>query len=172
MSWVFTHSQAKLGSRLVLLSIANYAKMDGTGAWPSIATIAKDSRLSETQTHRCIKKLRVDGELTVKVSAGPSGTNLYDLAKMRGSHLEGEGGAIRASQMAPNPLGTIKNKSPLPPASGGIIILEWAREKIEVKMGRRKRLPSFESFHGARADSIVEFLRGKGFNARIMEAKA
>lgn len=175
MAWVIENSEHGLGSFIVLLMIANYAKSDGSGAWPSIATIAKDSRLSETQTHRCIRKLQLSGELQVQVAAGPRGTNLYRLPMMRrfsrGSHLAGVGGAIEASQMAPEPLGT-KERTSLPSASGGKQVFEWCRETVAVEMGRKKRLPSLKAYDGARAGDVVQFLRGQGFDARILECVA
>ena len=81
MSWVMESSQATLASRLVLLAIANHAKADGTDAWPSVATLAKEARISEVQTHRCIKRLQKIGELAIEIAAGPKGTNLYRLPK-------------------------------------------------------------------------------------------
>lgn len=122
MSWVIDQSEHNLGSLLVLLMIANHARSDGTGAWPSIATIAKEARLSETQTHRCIKKLKRSGELSVEVGAGPKGTNLYSLPKMnqrallRGSNLAGvPKKANKAYKMAPEPSLTVPYTLPLPP---------------------------------------------------------
>src|SRR5271156_2668194 len=77
LSWVFQHSESTLGSRHVLLSIANHAKSDGTGAWPSVATIARESKLSIRQVQYCLVSLVKIGELRVSRGDGPHGCNLY-----------------------------------------------------------------------------------------------
>jgi len=64
--------------------IANHAKSDGSGAWPSIHTIAKESRLSDRTVQRCIRRLTRKWkvwppELIVRTGKGPYGSNLYDL---------------------------------------------------------------------------------------------
>jgi hypothetical protein len=87
LSWVFQHSESSLGSRHVLLSIANHAKSDGTGAWPSVPTIARESRLSVRQVQRCFTVLVNLGELRLSKETGPHGCNLYSLPKMRGVKL-------------------------------------------------------------------------------------
>ena len=83
MGWVLDHSQQKGGCLLALLAIANHAKSDGTGAWPSVRTIAREARLSESQAHRCIRALVRSGELVVETGCGPNGTNLYHLPNVR-----------------------------------------------------------------------------------------
>ena len=85
ISWVLSHSKAKLGARLVLLSIANHARDDGTGAWPSIATIAREAHLSDRQAQYCIKLLQKIGEVQRQEGMGPYGTNLYSMPLMGGA---------------------------------------------------------------------------------------
>ena len=63
-----------------------------------------------------------------------------------------------------------KHKTPLPPASGGEQVFTWCRETVIVDMGNRRRLPSLDAYHGARAGDVVQFLRGRGFKARVVEA--
>ncbi len=63
MSWVLRESEAKLGDRLVLLVLADHASDDGTGAWPSVATIAAEARLSTRQAQRCLRNLVAQGEI-------------------------------------------------------------------------------------------------------------
>ena len=63
-----------------------------------------------------------------------------------------------------------KYKTPLPPASGGIKVFEWAREIVEVRMGAKKRLPGLGAYHGARAGDVAHFLCRQGFDARVLEA--
>jgi DNA-binding transcriptional MocR family regulator len=118
MSWVIDNSEQKLGSLLVLLVIANHAKSDGTDAWPSIRTIAREARMSESQTHRCIRKLRRSGELTVEAGAGPHGTNLYHLPKVLQFSLGGGRNLLgvpnttkKTAEMAPEPSLTVQSQS-------------------------------------------------------------
>ena len=77
---VWEHSE-QVGSRLlVLLAIADYAKDDGSGAWPDVDTLAQKSRLSDTMTRNILKELVEDGEIVIHEGEGPRGTNLIDLA--------------------------------------------------------------------------------------------
>jgi|SRR5208283_31130 len=176
MSWVIDNSEHKLGSLLVLLMIANHAKSDGTDAWPSVRTIARESRLSETQTHRCIRKLQRSRELAVEVGGGPHGTNLYHLPKFRQLVLNGtpsrmEPPIIRDDKRAPEPsFNHPTAKTPLPPADAGgqKQIVGWGGKMIEVEMGRRRRLPSLEAMAGCRPEEIVQFFTRRGFPARMV----
>jgi helix-turn-helix protein len=87
ISWVIEKSQHSLGSLLVLFMIANHAKSDGTGAWPSVSTLAKEARLSERQVRYCLRKLERSGELQTQIKAGPYGTNTYSLPCMVGANI-------------------------------------------------------------------------------------
>ena len=77
MSWVIEKSVHKGNAFVVLLMIANHAKEDGAGAWPSIATIAKKARIGERTVQRVIASLVQSGELNIDSGSGPKGTNLY-----------------------------------------------------------------------------------------------
>jgi hypothetical protein len=79
ISAVLQESASRLGDRLVLLAIANHAKADGSDAWPGIAQLATEARLSERQVQRALRNLQDLGELEVRYKAGPRGTNLYDV---------------------------------------------------------------------------------------------
>lgn len=95
MSWVLRHSEAKLGARLVLLVLADHASDDGTGAWPSVGTIAREARMSESQTRDCLRRLEGDG--AIKANGKSSrGTVIYDVLMVGGP----ESGGGRSS--APN----------------------------------------------------------------------
>lgn len=62
------HSQADNSARLVLLAIADH---DGEGgAWPSVPTLARMTRLSESTVRRSIKALVALGEVTVHLQDG------------------------------------------------------------------------------------------------------
>lgn len=89
-TWVFEFSQAKYGDRLVLLSIANHADARGDNAWPAIATIAREARLSTRQVRRALLHLVRLGELKLISGKESYKTNLYHLPKMAQSSLFGK----------------------------------------------------------------------------------
>jgi DNA-binding transcriptional regulator PaaX len=64
MSWVLRHSEESVsGRRLVLLVLADHAHEDGTCSWPSIATIAKETRMSERGAQYALRKLEQAGRI-------------------------------------------------------------------------------------------------------------
>lgn len=81
MSWVLDYSETTLGTRLVLLSIANHASHDGDSAYPSIDTISRESRVSRRQVIRCIQAAESMGELKVNRGEGRGHSNLYSFPK-------------------------------------------------------------------------------------------
>lgn len=72
MSNVWKHSQADHGALLVLLAIADFADANGE-AFPSIATLASKSRLSERKVQLALKELETLGELSIEQGTGPHG---------------------------------------------------------------------------------------------------
>ena len=102
MSWVIEKSKHKSGELVVLLMIANHARSDGRGSWPSVATLAAESRMTRRQVQRCVRRLEKSGELATAKNAGPGGANLYSLPLMaldadlhRGVKMSQEVGVIR-----------------------------------------------------------------------------
>jgi Helix-turn-helix domain len=77
MNAVWRYSRQKGGKLLVLLAIADYAHDDGTGAFPSVPTIARKARMTERSVQRCLRSLERDGELRIREGAGPNGVNMY-----------------------------------------------------------------------------------------------
>lgn len=116
MTWVIDYSETEaVGDRLVMIALANYARADGSGAWPSIERLARDSRLSERAVYYSLSRLEAIGELRIQHGAGPHGVNIYDIVGMRRwpKGRLAEGGANIAgvqsetdypAQIAPNPL--------------------------------------------------------------------
>jgi Helix-turn-helix domain len=111
MSWVIEKSKSKGNAFIVLLMIANHAKSDGTGAWPSISTLAKECRNVERTVQRCILSLIKGGELKVRFGKGPYGTNLYEISGMTRCHPRVTSAREEVtfttenmSQMSPKPL--------------------------------------------------------------------
>lgn len=76
MSWVLDHSRAENAARLVMISLANHASVDGSNAYPSISTIAREARCGESTVRHSIKALIALGEIE-DVGTGPRGTNCF-----------------------------------------------------------------------------------------------
>lgn len=79
MTWVWDNSSAGGTERLVLLAIADCADDTGANAWPSIATLARKTRLDERTVQRVIRRLADAGQLRVEACAGGRGSNRYAL---------------------------------------------------------------------------------------------
>jgi hypothetical protein len=70
MTWVWEHSRAKGGARLVLLAIADSAEDDGSNAWPGISSLKRKCSMSERTVQGHIQTLAELGELRVELQAG------------------------------------------------------------------------------------------------------
>lgn len=77
MSRVWDESKAEGSALLLLLAIADHCHDDGTGAWPSIAALAKKTRLGIRNTQYQIRKLEEANELKIVLNGGPKGCNSY-----------------------------------------------------------------------------------------------
>lgn len=112
MSWVFENSKHKGNAFVVLLVIANSAKEDGTGAWPSVKTIGKRARVSDRTVQRLLPFLARSGELEIELGAGPAGTNLYSLPKVGGDNLSPGGVThIVTGGVTPSVTGGVTNQA-------------------------------------------------------------
>jgi hypothetical protein len=76
ISWVLHHSKARLGDRLVLLVLADKANDDGTGAWPSVRTIAREARMSVRAVQYSLRRLELAGAI-VSTGSSAHGTTVY-----------------------------------------------------------------------------------------------
>lgn len=92
MSWVLRHSEETLGSRLVLLALADRASDDGTGAWPSVDTLARDARISRRSVQRCLRELEASGAIAT-TGTRDNGARIYrvNMSPPRGVILDVEG---------------------------------------------------------------------------------
>jgi hypothetical protein len=135
---VWDNSEARLGERLVLLAIADYADENGV-AFPSIATLARKSQMCDRQVQRCIKELCRIGELSIEEHQGPRGCHIFTITdkvlrvtNCHGCQIVGvtnpaqgvtfttPGGDIlseNASKMSPKPSGTVIEPS-IEPSAG------------------------------------------------------
>ena len=79
MSWVWDNSPHSGGALVVLLAIADFAHEDGSGAFPSVETLAAKARLSKRQTQTILKELATSGELLVARGGGRRKSNTYTI---------------------------------------------------------------------------------------------
>ncbi len=79
MNWVWANSPTSGNERLVLLALADAcSRDDGTGCWPSAATIARKANISDRTVRRVITRLEADGHLLVHRGGARAGsTNSY-----------------------------------------------------------------------------------------------
>ncbi len=79
VTWVLEHSEATLGSRLVLISIASHANREGRQSWPSVATVSLEAGLTRREVQYCLRTLESSGELLCKRGGGRGISNRYEL---------------------------------------------------------------------------------------------
>lgn len=112
ISWVIESSKHKGNSFVVLLMIANHARSDGTGAWPSVKTIAKESRVAERTVQRTIKRLtrwthNIEPELVCDKGKGPHGCNLYSIPGVKLSPTRCQTGTLGVSDIVTHPVSQV-----------------------------------------------------------------
>ncbi len=77
MNLVWKKSRNQRTAMLLLLAIADHAHDDGTGAFPSVRTLARKTRQSERNVQLLLKTLESSKELKIFEGKGPNGSNLY-----------------------------------------------------------------------------------------------
>jgi hypothetical protein len=92
VSWVLEQSEAKLGARLVLLSLADHAKADGSAAWPSVDTIARHARMSRRAVQESLRRLEADGAI-MPTGRSSKGTTVYRVRMVHGADSSAGGAA-------------------------------------------------------------------------------
>ena len=102
MVHVMKESKQSGASYTLMLMIANYADARGLNAYPSISTLARDSRILKRTVQLLLPMLEASGELKIHRGEGCNGTHVYEVVMQ-------EGGVERT----PNPIGDpirIRNK--------------------------------------------------------------
>ena len=117
MSWVFEHSTAHLGARLVLLAIANHADRDGRNSWASVRQLSEEARCSERQVQYALRELESVGEI-VLVGTSPRRTHVYELPLMAtlwgGADIAPEGAERSGADSAPRKIRQVRVQNPAP----------------------------------------------------------
>ncbi len=76
MVWVLDlEGEITTNEKFVLLGIANHAQPSGKGAFPSLETLSRYTRLSKSTVQRCVKKLVNQGLLTKSSGNGRKSTS-------------------------------------------------------------------------------------------------
>lgn len=124
LTWVLEHSEARLGARLVLIVLADHAHANGTNAFPSVETIAKEARMTSRAVHAALRRLEQDGDIG-RTGKRQSGTIVYAIPGVTRDDVSsggeettdvadaarGEGYAQKASSSSPEPLEPIEPSS-------------------------------------------------------------
>jgi hypothetical protein len=79
MLQVMEHSPQSGSKKLLLLAIAKFANDDGTGATPSVATLARLVGTKPRNVQYLLRDLEQSGELVCELHAGPDGCNHYTI---------------------------------------------------------------------------------------------
>lgn len=137
-SSVWQASKSRLGDRLVLLAIADFADDEGR-AYPAVKKLSEKTALDERSVQRSVQSLISLGELAVDRNTGPHGVNVYrvtlppaechprqnvapaNTAPPPANTTEGVTNPTKApGKLPPKPSGTVKDPSvdPSVPAPG------------------------------------------------------
>lgn len=103
------------------MAIADCASDDGTNAWPSLATLAKKTRLDERTVRRILWRLEEGGHIKVEVGAGPYGTNRYTVLMGQCAPGQNAPGQNAPGQIAPGQRGPSLRHSYAPERPGTAI---------------------------------------------------
>lgn len=166
ISWVIEHSRHKGNSFVVLLMIANHARSDGTGAWPSIGTIAKESRISDRTVQRTIKRLSryqngFETELCVHTGKGPHGCNMYSLPGVKLSPQqdrivhEGVSDSVRGGVTSVSPEPSLEPSLIQPSLNHSLLGFEMFWEAYPKKVEKISAKKEFEKIRGVDFKTIV-----------------
>ena len=82
IGWVLKRSEARLGDRLVLLVLADHANADGTGAYPSVPTVASEARMSERAVQYSLRRLEASACIA-QAGVSKYGTTVYTVLTTR-----------------------------------------------------------------------------------------
>lgn len=77
MTTVWERSRQKGAALLLMLAIADFASDDGGNAFPSVATLAKKTRMSDRQVQRLIQQCEKSGELVAERSTDGRRSTVY-----------------------------------------------------------------------------------------------
>ncbi len=115
MSWVLRNSRATLGSRLVILALADYADENGGSCWPSVKTISNDTLLSVRQVQYALRHLEQLGEIAVEEQGGGRRSTRYRILMPEVQNLHPSSNGRGATHCTPGVQPTAPDPSVEPP---------------------------------------------------------
>ena len=113
IKWVLEHSPERLSNRMVLIVLAEHASKDGSGAYPSVGTIAKEAALSDRRVRELLRELEAS-ESIVRAGVSEWGTTIYAVS-MTANQVAGA--EESSSKGGKNPTGGRKNPTEIVPDS-------------------------------------------------------
>lgn len=177
MTAVWNHSKASPAAKLVLLAIADH--QGERGAWPSEATLARVTGMSERSVRRKVVELVELGELSVEVNAAPSQTqyksNLYWVLVGRVDNL-GQGGqtgqsgwtnsAIRVDSVVQQ---TIKEPLIEPLSKKKLFSLDWQPDSDEL-LKLQDQYPNADLL--GEVSAMIDYLVAEGKDKSVKDMSA
>lgn len=163
LDWVLRESETTLGPRLVLLSLADHARSDGTCAWPSVATLTRHTRMSERAVQYALRKLLDEGHI-VEQGKSRSGTKIYDLVGVQELH---RGGAKSDSKGVQNPAERGADSAPDPSENRQ----RDPSGKVKGEIGNKTEPIGFEEWLTHHCDVTEQRMPGAGTKARAELAR-
>jgi len=83
-TWVYDHSQARNGARLVLLAIADSLNQNSGRAWLSMTELQRKAALARSSVNEALTTLRALGEIeAVEEEIGPRGQTVYRMPRFQ-----------------------------------------------------------------------------------------
>jgi DNA-binding IscR family transcriptional regulator len=140
MSWVWDNGPEKQAERFVLLALADYCNDDGE-CWPSMAALARKSRVTERGAQKIVRRLVEDGWLEIRAGGGRGNCNSY-LVKRAETVNQKRGIRNTVSEKTPNVVAETPNQSALNPERGSPEPIRTIIEPSLKKEGARDALAS------------------------------
>lgn len=184
MSWqatthVVDHSKHKGSALLLLIMVANHAHSDGTGAYPSIATLATETRMSERQVRRNLRVLEESGELMLCKSPSVLGTNEWVVVGVKlspGGQTDKGGGDITVSAKPSTRTSRVRT-SPTERAPRAIPVATRGSEKAAIisevarALERHNTPPLDERLKSILASQVGNLLK-RGYSEAVIQDEA
>lgn len=115
-NWVWEHSSASGSELLMLLALADAADDQGRNAFPSVATLARKTRMARRTVQRLLARLAADGHIHV-CRAGGRRSNTYTL--VLDHSLEPEPAAAASAEEPPRRPQSPQPRRPPAQSTGG-----------------------------------------------------
>jgi len=107
VTYVLRHSEERLGNRIVLIVLADFANPDGGNIFASVKVIAERARMSERAAQYALRSLESSGSIR-PTGRHKSGTTIYEIPGVQILHRV-QNHAQNVSDFAPEPSLNIEN---------------------------------------------------------------